>query len=229
MVYDWVVLFLLDLAWASLVWSRPCPTMWSPCANTCAWICVASKKLVVHCLWKLCWHTRHARNEFDRVNVSPRELLLLVRETLSDLVTWAEETETTTQNFGCLLSKMEERWSVSRSSVYLMFSTHQVSLFASLTFEWVGTNLSTRTMARRKPGRGESTTSSVGTQWRRCWIRSCGCCSVATWSWQHCAVAQDNEGVFQQQGVRALQRYKGCNRCIISICWWASCLQSPIY
>ena len=30
----------------------------------------------------------------------PRELLLLVRETLSDLVTWAEETETTTQYFG---------------------------------------------------------------------------------------------------------------------------------
>ena len=77
--------------------------MWSPCANTCAWICVASKKLVVHCLWKLCWHTRHARNEFDRVNVSPRELLLLVRETLSDLVTWAEETETTTQNLVSLL------------------------------------------------------------------------------------------------------------------------------
>ena len=73
--------------------------MWSSCANTCACVCVASKKLVVHCLWKLCWHTRHARNEFDRVNVSPRELLLLVRETLSDLVTWAEETETTTQYF----------------------------------------------------------------------------------------------------------------------------------
>ena len=117
----------------------------------------------------------------------------------------------------CLLSKMQGRWSVSRSSVYLMFLTHQVSLSASLTLEWAGTNRSKRTMARRKPGRGESTTSSVGTQWRRCWIRSCGCCSFATWSWQHCAVAQDNEGVFQQQGVRALQRYKGYNRSIHEI------------
>ena len=192
--------------------------MWSPCANTCAWICVASKKLVVHCLWKLCWHTRHARNEFDRVNVSPRELLLLVRERLSDLVTWPEERETTAQNLvSLLLSKMQGSWSVSRSSVYLMFLTHQVSLSASLTLEWAGTNRSKRTMARRKPGRGESTTSSVGTQWRRCWIRSCGCCSFATWSWQHCAVAQDNEGVFQQQGVRALQRYKGYNKSIHEI------------
>ena len=70
---------------------------------------------------------------------------------------------------------MEGRWSLSRSSVYLTFSTHQVNLSASLTLEWAGTSQSTRTMARRRPGREEPKTSSratnVGTQWQRCWIR----------------------------------------------------------
>ena len=214
-------MFLLDLAWASHIWSRPCPTMWSTCANTCACVCVAAKKLVVHCLWKLCWHTRHARNEFDRVNVSPRELLLLVRETLSRGWGWPgrkRQRQLLNILVSHLLSKMKGRWSVSRSSVYLTFLTHQDSLSTSLTLEWAGTNRSKRRMARRRSGREEPTASRatrVGTQWRRCWIRSFGCCWFATW--QHCAVAQDYEGVFQQQGVRALQRYKGYNRSINEI------------
>ena len=205
--------------------------MWSPArihVRAFAWL---QKKLVVHCLWKLCWHTRHARNEFDRVNVSPRELLLLVRETLRDLVTWAEETETTTQNFG-VSSLVQDGGEV--------VSQQKLSLSHVLDSPWL-LNGQARTARRgrwRGEDQGEENRREAGQQ--PAWGHSGGCAgsglvdvvhlqlwvdNIVQWL-KIMKVYSSNRGfeLYKDIKVTTDQFMKYTIRCIISIFWWASCL-----